>query len=98
MALADLDPAAIQKFLQGRLALAAIAGELAANTPPAFPTPAALDMLVASKALRRTADGYQPTIAGLLMFGHHPQAVLPHAVVQCARFQGTTVDQFLDRL
>lgn len=42
--------------------------------------------------------GVHPTVAGLLMFGHAPQALLPQATLQCARFSGTGVSRFLDRI
>lgn len=47
----------------------------------------------------RLYDGNHPTIAGIVLFGRHPQEHLPHAHVVAVRFQGTSSSgESLDRV
>jgi len=39
-----------------------------------------------------------PTNAGILFFGVEPQRFLPHSEVKLARFKGTTMTEFIDRV
>jgi ATP-dependent DNA helicase RecG len=64
------------------------------NLQPSKPDQA---FLVAMGALRDVDGRIEPTVAGILMLGRHPQATFPYARVKCARFKGTEMDEFLDQ-
>ncbi len=38
-----------------------------------------------------------PTVAGLLLFSNEPDIYLPTAVIKCARFKGSEMDEFIDQ-
>lgn len=61
--------------------------------------PITLEELLANrKVVTRTAEGYKPTIGGVLMFGREPQAHLPQSELSCARFRGVEIgSEFIDR-
>ncbi len=84
--LEDLDRAAVQEYLdlleiKGVL----IKGELSAE-----------DILARRGCLQKIEAEFQPTYAGLLLFGSCPQQWLPSASILAARFSGITfVDRFI---
>jgi ATP-dependent DNA helicase RecG len=54
-----------------------------------------MDYLIARKCLVPSNDGFgadnlRATLAGILCFGHDPQAILPHAVVDIGHYRGTS--------
>jgi len=56
------------------------------------------ELLANKQVVVRRADGYRPTIAGILMFGREPQAHLPQSEISCARFRGAEIGNgFIDR-
>lgn len=57
-----------------------------------------LPLLRTLRAVKSVEDRNEPTVAGVLLYGHDPQASFPHACVQAARFKGTSTDIFLDRV
>jgi len=65
---------------------------------PTYPTPEALEQLVALRALVRAEGQYRPTIAGILMVGRNPQGVLPQATVRLAAFADDAMMSFIDRV
>jgi ATP-dependent DNA helicase RecG len=48
--------------------------------------------LLSNRCVVQDADQFLVTPAGLLGFGHNPQAVLPHAVVNLTHYRGTVPD------
>ncbi|MCX6028227.1 MAG: putative DNA binding domain-containing protein [Chloroflexi bacterium] len=78
--LADLDPAAVQSYLD---ALAAPAGESWQR------------LLLARGCLTEAADGLLPTYAGMLLFGRQPQRFVPSAEIILVRYAGPQMgDEF----
>ncbi|QBS41348.1 tetratricopeptide repeat protein [Nocardia sp. CS682] len=73
---AKLSPSHIHEFRQG------MRDEMAAKLPPDL----ASDAFLRRAGLMR--DGY-PTLAGVLLFGENPTALLADAMVRCVRFHGT---------
>jgi ATP-dependent DNA helicase RecG len=59
-----------------------------AHIKDAFEDP--LQLLLERGYLVNSPDGPLPTYAALLLFGHNPQAYLPHARIQLAQYPGTT--------
>ncbi len=55
------------------------------------------DLLTGLGAVVERAGQLIPTRAGMLFFGHDPQAWIPHSQVLIARFQGTSTTHFIDR-
>ena len=53
----------------------------------------ALELLRQRGAVVDTPAGPRPSVAGLLLFGKHPQTFLPQAQVILARYPGTSADQ-----
>ncbi len=87
---ADLGEAKVQNFLRRRQEAYPDA------TPPGAPLPqVVVEML---EGARERNGGLAPTYTGLLFFGRDPQRFLPRAEVKLARFQGTTMLAFIDRL
>jgi ATP-dependent DNA helicase RecG len=56
-----------------------------------------LDNLERLDVLRRRDGCVVPTAAAVLLFGRAPQTLFPHAVVRCARFEGTVPLNFISR-
>jgi ATP-dependent DNA helicase RecG len=78
--LADLDPVAVQSYLD---VLAAPAGETWQK------------LLLARGCLTETADGLLPTYAGVLLFGRQPQRFAPSAEIILVRYAGPQMgDEF----
>jgi ATP-dependent DNA helicase RecG len=92
-----LDPVAVDRLLALRSELIQLRGgePLAATAP--YPSAQSLEQLVALHALTLVRGSYRPTVAGLLMLGHHPQRALPQAVVRLAAFADAGATTFLDR-
>lgn len=84
---ADLSEERVQWFLQQR-------AQKRGAPIPALPFPEVLSQLGA--AVRHEGE-LLPTCGGMLFFGLHPQAWLPHSQIRLARFQGSTTTHFLDR-
>lgn len=79
---ADLDDAAVERYLERLPGLAA-------------PSPSAA--LLTRGCLKATAQGeFVPTYAGLLLFGRNPQQYLPSAEIIAVRYAGATMgDEFV---
>ncbi len=59
--------------------------------------PDALGLLVRRRCVMRRGANFQPTHAGLLLFGREPQRWVSGAEILCARFQGTTMGDAFER-
>src|SRR3972149_4317489 len=49
------------------------------------------------KALRQQNGSIHPTVAGILLFSSEPEKYIQGAVIKCARFKGTEMDEFIDQ-
>jgi len=49
------------------------------------------------KALRGQNGSIHPTVAGILLFSSEPEKYIQGAVIKCARFKGTEMDEFIDQ-
>jgi predicted HTH transcriptional regulator len=94
----DLDAAEVMQLLSGRALLGGPLGEDAGAEAPVYPSAQATALLLSMGVLREEGGNLRPTVAGLLAVGRSPQAALPEATVQCARFRGVGADEFLDRV
>jgi len=83
----DLDEERIRWYLAQR-------AEKRGISAPRGPLP---DLLVGLGAMVERVGELIPTCAGILFFGHDPQAWIPHSQVRVARFQGTSTTHFVDR-
>ena len=87
---ADLDEAKVRGFLRRRQE---------AYPDATQPTAPLLQVVTEMLEGARERDGeLVPTWTGLLFFGQNPQRFLPRSEVKLARFQGTTMLAFIDRL
>jgi|LGVE01.1.fsa_nt_gb predicted HTH transcriptional regulator len=68
--------------------------EKARDIPRAEPDTAFLNKI---KATRQQNGTIHPTVAGILLFSNEPENFIPGAVVKCARFMGTDMDEFIDQ-
>ena len=81
----DLDAALVQKYA------AAFLGE-----PPPHRKDAVLDLLHSRNCIAKDGNTWQPTISGLLLFGHEPQRAFPSAEILLARYAGRQMaDEFV---
>lgn len=49
------------------------------------------------KAARQQNGSIHPTVAGILLFSSEPENYIQGAVIKCARFKGTEMDEFIDQ-
>jgi predicted HTH transcriptional regulator len=49
------------------------------------------------KAARQQNGSIHPTVAGILLFSSEPEKYIQGAVIKCARFKGTEMDEFIDQ-
>jgi predicted HTH transcriptional regulator len=49
------------------------------------------------KAIQQQNGSIYPTAAGILLFSNEPEKYIPGAIIKCARFKGTEMDEFLDQ-
>jgi len=92
-----LDADAVNQMMTGRLRLGELMGQRNLAQPEPYPSASANKFLLTEKALRKVEEQLHPTVAGLLALGHSPQVTMPEAMIQCARFRGTTSTHFLAR-
>ena len=83
----DLSEERVRWYLKLRAEKRGIAG-------PENPLP---ELLLGIGAVVAQTDRLVPTRAGILCFGRHPQAAIPHSEVRVARFKGTSTAHFIDR-
>lgn len=55
------------------------------------------DFLKRIKAIRQQNGSILPTVAGILLFSSEPEKYIQGAVIKCARFKGTEMDEFIDQ-
>jgi len=53
--------------------------------------------LIKIKAIQQQNGSIHPTAAGILLFSSEPEKYIPGAIIKCARFKGTEMDEFLDQ-
>ncbi|BDG60950.1 AlbA family DNA-binding domain-containing protein [Caldinitratiruptor microaerophilus] len=82
----DLDTGLIKEYLRSR--------HQHRGTPPEDVTPELLRKL---RATVSEQGRVYPTVAGILLFTTQPDRFLPNARIRCARFKGTTTDEFIDQ-
>jgi len=49
------------------------------------------------KAIQQQNGSIYPTAAGILLFSSEPEKYIPGAIIKCARFKGTEMDEFIDQ-
>ena len=73
----DLDPQQVQAYLDKVIQAGLLPGSLTAD-----------ELLFRRGCLKRVDGMYQPTYAGLMLFGRYPQQWLPNATILAGRFPG----------
>jgi ATP-dependent DNA helicase RecG len=79
----DIDPGLVRRFLR------------VARTERRWDVPEEASVDHVLRQLR-LLEGGRLTVAGMLLFGRHPQRDMVQAMVRCARFKGTTEVDFID--